>query len=98
MIKTNLYLPYEVVFKEINESLHTEVGNNFFELLYIVSGTGIQTINENRLSYEPGHLFLITPQDSHALEITSPTTIFQLRFTDIYIKNGPFTSNNLYKL
>ena len=98
MIKTNLYLPYEVIFKEINESLHTEVGNNFFELLYIVSGTGVQTINENRLSYEPGHLFLITPQDSHSLEIKSATTIFQLRFTDIYIKNGPFTSNNLYKL
>lgn len=98
MIKNNIYLPYEVIFSEITESLHTEVGNNFFELLYIVSGTGIQTINQNRLSYEPGHLFLITPEDSHSLEIKNPTTIFQLRFTDIYIKNGPFTSNNLYKL
>ena len=98
MIKNNIYLPYEVIFSEITESLQTEVGNNFFELLYIVSGTGIQTINQNRLSYEPGHLFLITPQDFHSLEIKEKTTIFQLRFTDIYIKNGPFTSNNLYKL
>ncbi|RKR04820.1 AraC family transcriptional regulator [Flavobacterium sp. 90] len=98
MIKNNIYLPYEVIFSEITESLQTEVGNNFFELLYIVSGTGIQTINQNRLSYEPGHLFLITPQDFHSLEIKEKTTVFQLRFTDIYIKNGPFTSNNLYKL
>ena len=98
MAKKNLYLPYEVIFKEVNEPLHTEVGNNFFEMLYIVSGTGIQTINNNKLLYEPGHLFLITPEDSHSLEIQTTTTVFQLRFTDIYIKNGPFTSNNLYKL
>jgi AraC-like DNA-binding protein len=98
MAKNNLYLPYEVVFKEIDDSLSTEVGNNFFELLYIVSGTGIQTINENRLSYQPGHLFLITPDDIHDLKIETHTSVFILRFTDIYIKNGPFTSNNLYTL
>jgi AraC-like DNA-binding protein len=98
MANTNLYLPYEVVFKEIKESLKTEVGNNFFEMLYIVSGTGTQIINDNRMSYHPGHLFLITPDDSHALEIETISIIFILRFTNIYIKNGPFTSNSLYKL
>ncbi|KUJ62312.1 transcriptional regulator [Flavobacteriaceae bacterium CRH] len=98
MPKNNLYLPYEINFKEIEESLDTKVENNFFELIYIVSGTGVQTINENRLVYQPGHLFLITPEDSHSLEIKTPTTIFELRFTDIYIKNGPLTSDSLYKL
>lgn len=98
MKKHNLYLPFEVIFKEIEDSLTTEVGNNFFELVYIVSGTGIQVINENRLSYEPGHLFLITPEDTHCLEIESATKIFLLRFTDIYIKNSPLTSSNIYKL
>lgn len=98
MAKNNLYLPYEIIFKEVEESLLTEVGNNFFELIYIVSGTGVQTINENRLVYKPGDLFLVTPHDSHSLQIKTPTTIFLLRFTDIYIKNGPFTSNSLYKL
>lgn len=66
--KNNLYLPYEVIFKEVDDSLATQVGNNFFELLYIVSGTGIQTINENRLPYQHGHLFLITPDDIHNLK------------------------------
>jgi AraC-like DNA-binding protein len=94
----NLYLPYEIIFKKIEEPLHTEVGNNFFELIYIISGTGVQIINENRLSYEPGHLFLITPDDSHSLEINSTTQIFLLRFTDIYIKNSSLTSGSLYKL
>lgn len=98
MANTNLYHPYEIIFKKIEEPLHTEVGNNFFELIYIISGTGVQTINENRLSYEPGHLFLITPDDSHSLEINTETQIFLLRFTDIYIKNGPLTSDSLYKL
>lgn len=98
MKKHNLYLPFEVIFKEIEVSLTTEVGNNFFELVYIVSGTGIQVINENRLSYKPGHLFLITPEDNHCLEIVSATKIFLLRFTDIYLKNSPLTSSNIYKL
>lgn len=98
MANHQLYLPYEIIFKNVEESLHTEVGNNFFELIYIVSGTGVQTINKNRLSYEPGHLFLITPDDSHSLEINTETEIFLLRFTDIYIKNGPLTSDSVYKL
>lgn len=98
MANHQLYLPYEIIFKNVEESLHTEVGNNFFELIYIVSGTGVQTINENRLSYETGHLFLITPDDSHSLEINTETEIFLLRFTDIYIKNGPLTSDSVYKL
>lgn len=98
MGKQNLYLPYEVVFKELEDSLTTEVGNNFFELVYIVTGTGVQIINENRLSYEPGHLFLITPDDTHSLEVDSITKIFLLRFTDIYLKNSPLTTGNIYKL
>lgn len=98
MGKNNLYLPYEVIFTEVENSLTAQLGNNFFEMLYIVSGTGVQTINGNRLPYVPGHLFLITPDDSHRLEIESRTTIFLLRFTDIYLKNSPLTSGSVYKL
>jgi len=98
MAKNNLLLPYEVFFMEVDQSMETATGNNFFELIYICSGTGIQTINDNKLLYSPGHLFLITPEDTHSLKTESPTRIFVLRFTNIYIKNGPFTSNNLYKL
>ncbi|OIV40058.1 AraC family transcriptional regulator [Flavobacterium johnsoniae] len=94
----NLHQPFEIVFKNITDSLTTEVGNNFFELLYVLSGTGVQIINENKLSFQPGHLFLITPEDSHSLEISSPSAVFILRFNNIYIKNSPFSSNSIYKL
>ena len=98
MAKNNLYQPYEVIFKDINQTFETDEQNDFFELLYISSGKGVQTINDNKLPYKTGHLFLITPEDHHTLKTESPTTIFLLRFSNIYIKNGPFSSNNLYKL
>jgi AraC-like DNA-binding protein len=93
-----LHAPYEILFHESEHALHMEAGHHFFELVYIVSGQGVQCINQNKLAYQPGHLFLITPDDTHALEISTTTKVFRIRFTNIYVKDGPFTNDNLRKL
>ncbi|OXB00513.1 AraC family transcriptional regulator [Flavobacterium pectinovorum] len=88
MTNTNLYLPFEVDVKELEQFPKTTRKNNFFELIYVVGGTGIQIINNNQFQYRAGNLFLVTPQDIHSFEILTPTKFFFLRFNEYYIKTN----------
>jgi AraC-like DNA-binding protein len=82
-----LHQPFEIVYKETDECLKAAHKHNFFELVYIVEGTGTHCINKNRFDYKNGNLFLITPQDSHKLTVASTTKFFLIRFNDIYFKS-----------
>ncbi len=86
MQKENLYQPFEIDFKELQKFPKISKSNNFFELIYIVEGTGCQYINKNKFNYRPGNLFLITPQDTHSFEITTLTQFFFLRFSEYYLQ------------
>ncbi|WP_394774940.1 AraC family transcriptional regulator [Flavobacterium sp.] len=88
MTDKNLYLPFEVDVQELKEFPKTTRKNNFFELIYVVNGTGIQDINNNKFQYKKGNLFLVTPQDVHSFEILTPTKFFFLRFSEYYIKEN----------
>lgn len=85
MAKENLYRPFEIDYKTFDKFPGTSGRNNFFELIYIVDGTGVQSVNKNKFTYRKGNLFLITPQDTYSFEITTPTQFFFLRFTEYYI-------------
>jgi AraC-like DNA-binding protein len=86
MTDKNLYLPFEVDFKELEQFPKTIRKNNFFELIYVFDGTGIQIINNNKFQYRKGNLFLVTPQDVHSFEILTVTKFFFLRFNEYYVK------------
>jgi AraC-like DNA-binding protein len=86
MIKESLYRPFEVEFKTLETFPMTSSIKNFFELIYIVEGTGVQYISKNRFNYRKGNLFLITPQDIHSFEITTPTQFCFIRFNEYYFK------------
>lgn len=88
MKKDNLYEPFELVLKEPLEFCPRGVHkHSFFELVYIVSGTGRQHINQAVLSYHDGNLFLLAPDDSHCFEMETATQLFFIRFNDNYIKS-----------
>ncbi|MDN5289077.1 MAG: transcriptional regulator, AraC family [Mucilaginibacter sp.] len=88
MMKTeNLYPPYEISFQELEECPKSAHKHNFFELVYIVSGSGKQCINSNTYKYKPGQMFLITPLDCHAFDVETITNFAFIRFNDIYIRS-----------
>ncbi|MBB5634460.1 AraC-like DNA-binding protein [Pedobacter cryoconitis] len=88
MVRDNLYEPFELVLKDIlDECPRGPHVHSFFELVYIVSGTGKQSINEIKFNYLPNHLFLLTPGDSHYFEISKPTQFFFIRFNNNYIQS-----------
>lgn len=85
MRKENLYKPYEIECKEMQHFTMAMKRNNFFELIYIIDGTGIQTVNKNRFNYRKGNLFLLTPQDAYSFNIATATTFFFLRFNELFV-------------
>lgn len=98
MIKESLYEPYSIKFATLDECPKPEHKHNFFELVYIQSGTGMQCINKSRVRYCAGHLFLLTPDDCHSFEVETTTKFFFLQFNDIYIKHNSLLTENISRL
>ncbi|WP_184548429.1 AraC family transcriptional regulator [Mucilaginibacter sp. FT3.2] len=98
MIKENLYQPFSVVYLTLDKCPKFEHQHSFFELIYIISGTGMQCINKNNFKYHAGHMFLITPEDCHSFDIETTTEFFFLKFNDIYLKNNEILTENIRRL
>ncbi|OSY87589.1 hypothetical protein WH52_10880 [Tenacibaculum holothuriorum] len=56
--------------------------HNFFELVFIQSGSGVHTLNDSSFEYNEGDVFLLTPNDEHEFVITSRTVFGYLKFTE----------------
>lgn len=57
-------------------------GHNFFELVFIVSGSGMHQINESDIPYKKGDVFLLTPNDEHKFVVEERTVFGYLKFTE----------------
>ena len=79
-------MPFEIEFVTLEQYPKGSRHNSYFELIYIFSGTGVQYINQHKFNYKAGNMFLLTPQDVHSFEITTPTQFFFLRFNEYYVK------------
>lgn len=99
MVKDNLYQPVEIVLREpLSACPRSEHSHSFFEFIYIVSGNGKQCINKSKFAYKPGHLFLLTPNDSHYFEILAETQFLFIRFNPLYIKDHGLTGDTAQHL
>ncbi len=98
MTTEHLYEPFSIGFQTLDEFPIRAHQHSFFELVYIVSGTGKQCINNHSFSYRDGHMFLLTPQDCHSFEIETPTQFFFLKFNDIYIRSKALQSETIQRL
>lgn len=63
-------------------------GHTYYEIVYILKGTGNHVINGNGIGYESGDLFLLSPDDEHVFEIKESTHFALVKFTDSYFIRG----------
>ncbi len=75
--------------------------HNFFELIYIVEGSGKHIINQNTYSYSKGSLYFLVPNDEHSFEIKQKTKFCIITFNRIYFFKAGDTGlsdySNLFK-
>ncbi|MFT4202496.1 MAG: AraC family transcriptional regulator [Chitinophagaceae bacterium] len=58
--------------------------HTYYELVYIHKGCGVHLLNNSRLPYKKGDLFIISPEDEHYFEIAKNTHFTFVKFTDDY--------------
>lgn len=62
--------------------------NNFFELVYVLEGTGSQSVNYVNYPYEKNSIFLLPTAKCHKYIIGQPTRFLFIRFTGSYFFSG----------
>ncbi|VEH20618.1 Transcriptional activator feaR [Chryseobacterium nakagawai] len=67
---------------------------SFFQIVYVISGKGSFTINNNIASYSKGSLILLTPDDLHHLEIEEKTELLLVKFSERYVKDYKWNNIN----
>ncbi|WCT10332.1 helix-turn-helix domain-containing protein [Mucilaginibacter jinjuensis] len=60
----------------------------FFQIVYVVSGSGFLHINNNKISYQEGNLMLLTPNDEYRFEVVCPTEFLLVKFARKYVRDA----------
>ncbi len=75
---------FEVHVEEFSSWNQRPHKHNFFEIVYVEQGSGLQCINEHEFAYGPGNIFLLPPLDCHSFKIQETSRFYFIRFTDHY--------------
>ena len=76
------HAPFELLVEDTTEWTQRPHRHNFFELVFIEEGEGLQCINGQQLPYRRHNVFLLPPLDCHSFQLTTPTRFVFLRFTN----------------
>ncbi|SFW78885.1 AraC family transcriptional regulator [Chitinophaga sancti] len=89
-------LVIEVFVKEqFHQPSHSQT---YYEIVYIFTGSGRHYLNNSVVDYRANDWFLISPEDTHYLEIKRKTHFGVIKFTDSYFsERKPLMPNSLLK-
>lgn len=76
-----LFKELEVSVLAIDAATELTHKHNFFQIIYVLEGTGYQIINGNRYQFKKGDIFLITPDDTHSYELNLKPLFCIIDFT-----------------
>jgi AraC family transcriptional regulator, transcriptional activator of pobA len=79
--------PFNVEIVELEHWEERDRRNKFFELVYILEGRGVQTVNGTRSVYKKQSVFLLPASNSHSYFIEEPTKFLFIRFTANFFRD-----------
>lgn len=62
--------------------------HTYYEIIYIIKGSGIHQLNKNLIPYQAGDLFVLSTDDEHYFDIQERTRFFFIKFTDTYFNSN----------
>lgn len=77
----------EVIYKKVEDCSLVNSQLSFFQMVYVISGKGFLRINGNAIHYQTGNLMLLTPNDYHTFDITTPTEFLLVKLNSEYVKD-----------
>lgn len=85
MGKENIHQALEVYYEQVTACPLRDRQFNFFEFVYVLSGTGTHVVNDNAVEFKCGDFFLITPHDYHSFDLATVSEFLVIRFDKTYI-------------
>jgi AraC family L-rhamnose operon regulatory protein RhaS len=82
MKRFNSYHSLNVFALELDKWEFPEHNHNFYEIIFVEKGAGDHILNEARLSYEAGDVFILRPEDGHYFEIKEVSKFIFLKFNE----------------
>lgn len=76
----------EVIYEKVDYCPIINSQYSFFQMVYVISGSGFLSINGNAISYQTGNLMLLTPNDYHTFDITTTTEFLLVKLNGEYVK------------
>lgn len=88
---------FEIHIEELDTWEKRPKKNNFFEIVFVEKGEGLQCINQHEFEYHEGNIFFLPPLDCHSFKIKEPSRFYFIRFTDHYfISNDRLADYNAW--
>lgn len=85
-------------FEAVNEWGYSRHKHHFFELTFVLKGSGQHLLNESIVDYKTGDLFFLTPKDEHEFIIAKPTTFGIIKFTEqLFIEKASLTTSTYWR-
>lgn len=72
-----------------NLPLHS---HTYYEMVYVMKGSGEHYLNNNVFTYKTGDLFLLSPEDSHYIVFNRKSTLVFIKFTEDYFRDNKYLS------
>ncbi len=79
---------FEIEVVELKDWTRRPYQNNFFEIVYIDSGSGSQCIADVEFAYSAGNIFLLPPLNCHSFDIHTPSRFIFIKFLDNFFLHG----------
>ncbi|RAJ79065.1 AraC-like protein [Chitinophaga dinghuensis] len=85
MTQKSLHSPFEVGVSDLEHWNERPLVHHFFEIVQVMEGNGIRTLNRNKYPYTKGNIFLYTPLDCRGFESETPTQLCSIRFSEVFL-------------
>jgi YesN/AraC family two-component response regulator len=85
MRQKQLRQPFELYISDIECWEERPLIYHFFEIVQVMEGSGVRTVNRNEFPYKKGSIFLFTPLDCRGFDIKTPTRFCSIRFSEVFL-------------
>jgi len=85
MANRALHRPFELYVSDLEHWNERPLVHHFFELVQVMEGSGMRTLNRNNYPYAKGHIYLYTPLDCRGFESDAPTRLCSIRFSEVFL-------------
>lgn len=83
-----LHSPFSIYHFSAATWAHAIHKHTYFEIIFILQGSGTHSINGNAFGYGAGDVFLLGPEDYHHFTIETPTEFSFIRFNEAIQTNS----------